>query len=120
MKKTLNFIALTSEGSVIERVPICEYNKKTWEAIFDYLYEEDIETEHDGIINYMDNIAGEHGAVGEFLQFGSSRKCSNEHYNNEQFKSNVLIEAWRTEQLCWYPDYTYVGLEIRESVRKKK
>lgn len=111
MKTKLNFIVITLNGYVIERVKLADYEKESVEAILDKLHEETFKSKHIDKFNYVDDVAGNLDDLELFIQNKNNRKC--EEVKNIPFsiKDNFYIETHHTN-IGYFPDF-YVGLEIK-------
>lgn len=87
----LNFIVITLNGYVIERIQIGDYSKESVQDILDKLYGDEFTSKHIGEFVYIDDVAGYADDIDSFVQ------NRNETHNTE---------------IGYYPDF-YVGLEIK-------
>lgn len=109
----LNFIVITLNGYVIERIQIGDYSKESVQDILDKLYSDEFTSKHIGEFVYIDDVAGYADDVDSFVQNRNNRKC--EHRNEKlpflTKSDRFYIETHNTE-IGYYPDF-YVGLEIK-------
>lgn len=109
----LNFIAITLNGYVIERIQIGDYSKESVQDILDKLYGDEFTSKYIGEFVYIDDVAGYADDIDSFVQNRNNRKC--EHRNEKlpflTKADRFYIETHNTE-IGYYSDF-YVGLEIK-------
>jgi hypothetical protein len=109
----LNFVVITLNGYVIERIQIGDYSKESVQDILDKLYGDEFTSKHIGEFVYIDDVAGNADDIDSFVQNRNNRKCE---YRNETLPFSVsdrfYFETFHTDVVGYYSDF-YVGLEIK-------
>jgi len=103
MNKTKNiyYIETTTNGYIVKKIKICEWNKNE-EYIDKLIFNRDDEE-----IDYYNDVAGNFDDLDLFLRNGNNTECE-EH---SDIKSNIYLEYWLTDVLGYYQNI-YIGLMI--------